>query len=117
MANFHDFLVEHAKFPFPLPDELQSASATDISIFEAGLIPNEWRAEYAIRDNDLVQKLCDSLKNPLGDTVLSAEIERGLLTKFSPQLEYDDMFGQDETWLTNPSEARVSFQKISLNLG
>ena len=112
MANFHDFLVEHAKFPFPPPDELQSVSTTDISTFEAGLIPNEWRAKYAVRDNDLVQKLCNGLKNTLGDTVLSANIEKGLLTKFSPQLEYDEMFGVKKMWSKNPSEVRVSFQKI-----
>lgn len=43
---------------------------TDVSDFEAGLLKSEWKAKYALRDDALVRKLCDSLKNILGDTAL-----------------------------------------------
>jgi hypothetical protein len=116
MAKFHNFLVEHAKFPFPLPDELRTVDTTDVSDFEVGLLEREWKAKYAVRDDALVRKLCDSLKNILGDTVLSADSEKDLLTVFSPRLEFDK-FGKIQAWLTNPSEARASFQKLSWNPG
>lgn len=65
--------MEHAKFPFPLPDELRSAYSTNVSYFEVGLLnrENRWKAEYVTRDDALVRKLCDSLKNIFGDTVSS----------------------------------------------
>lgn len=103
MVNFHNFLVEHGKFPFPHPDELQSADTTNISQIEVGLLEREWKAKCAVRDNALSRKLCDALKNILGHTVLPAKHKKGLLAKFSPQLENDE-YGQDEQWLTNPCE-------------
>jgi hypothetical protein len=36
MSTLHDFLVEHAKFPFPHPNEHGSVSTTDISELEVG---------------------------------------------------------------------------------
>ena len=111
MTEFHDFLVEHAMFPFPLPNELQTADITDVSDLEVGLLEREWKAKYAVRDDDLIRKLCDGLKNILGDTVLSAGSEKNLLTVFSPQLEFNK-FGVNKQWSKNPGEARVSFHKI-----
>ena len=73
MANFHDFLVEHPKFLFPLPEERGSVSTTDISDFEVGLLERKWKAECAVRDDALVRKLCDSLEDILGDAVISAD--------------------------------------------
>jgi len=87
MVKFHDFLVKHAKFPFPLPDERRTVDTTDVSDFEVGLLEREWKAKYAVRDDALVRKLCDSLKNILGDTALSADSEKDLLGDFSPRLE------------------------------
>jgi hypothetical protein len=116
MVNFHNFLVERAKFPFPLPEESRSCSTTDISDFEVGLLEPEWRAKYAIRDNALVRKLCDGLKNILGDTVLSADSKEDFLAVFSPRLE-SDKFGIEEDWLDNPTEFEASFQKIQCNPG
>jgi hypothetical protein len=51
---------------FPLPDELRTVDTTDVSNFELGLLEREWKAKYAVRDDALVQKLCNSLQNILG---------------------------------------------------
>jgi hypothetical protein len=117
MVKFHDFLVEHAKFPFPLPDELRTADTTDVSDFEVGLLEREWKAKYAVRDDALVQKLCDGLEKIIGDTALSADYEKALLAKFSPQLEFDNDARKDREWLKNPSEVQASFQKILCSQG
>ncbi len=116
MAKFHEFLVERAKFPFPLPDERRTVDTTDISDFEVGLLERERKAKYAVRDDALVRKLCDSLKNILGETALSADSEKDLLATFSPQL---GSFGGVRLghWLRNPNEAKASFQKIPCNPG
>src|SRR6266849_7739925 len=102
MAKFHDFLVERAKFPFPLPDERRTVDSdtTDISDFEVGLLEREWKAKYAVRDDALVRKLCDSLKNILGETALSADSEKDLLETFSPRLEFYK-HGEKMEWLKN----------------
>ncbi|KAM6493292.1 hypothetical protein JOM56_011426 [Amanita muscaria] len=104
--NLHDFLVEYAKFPFPRPDESQTAGTTDISKFEVGLLEPEWKATHAVRDDSLVQKLCHSLESILGDTPLAAGRENFLLERFSPKLRFDDDDGgENETWEMNGSEA------------
>jgi hypothetical protein len=89
MSTLHDFLVESAKFPFPTPDEDKSAGSTDISYFEVSLLEREWKAGHAIRDDDLVQKLCDAFKTALGDTSLSANVEQKLLDSFEPRIQCD----------------------------
>ena len=110
MANFHKFLVEHAKFPFPISEELESPSPTNISSFEIGILEREWKATHALRDDSLLQNLCDSLQNILGDTVLDADTQNRLLGCFSPRLQ--SIFrGVDEDWSSNPSEAHVRFSK------
>jgi len=57
MFNLHDFLVEHATFPSPQPNEGLSAGlgTTDISAIEVPLLEREWKANHAVRDNTLVQ--------------------------------------------------------------
>jgi hypothetical protein len=117
MSKFHDFLVEHAMFPFPRTDELQNADTTDISDLEVGLLERGWKAKRAVRDEALAQKLCSNLKNILGDSRISASAERALLAKFSPQVQYDEYCGENRAWLKNPNESKVSLQKISLNPG
>ena len=107
MKKLHDFLVEHAKFPFPQPDEDQSVGVTDISQFEVALLESKWKAKHAVRDNTLVQKLCQALKDILGNTHITAATEKNLLASFSPRLQVDE-FGTDEEWYTNPSEAQAS---------
>jgi hypothetical protein len=56
MSKWHDFLVEYAKFPFPLPDESRTVGTTDISDLEVGLLETRvWKAKYAVRDDALIQ--------------------------------------------------------------
>jgi hypothetical protein len=105
--NVHDFLVEHAKFPFPSPDEDRTAGTTDISQFEVGLLKREWRAGHAVRDNTLIQKLCQALKDIIGDTPLAAGAVNYLLASFSPQLQVDERGIENEEWDMNPSEAQA----------
>jgi hypothetical protein len=90
MSKLHDFLVEHAKFPFPRPDELRTAGTTDISDFKVGLLAKQWKANRAVRDNTLIQKLCDTLENIVGNTVLTARARDKLLASFGPELQGDE---------------------------
>jgi len=113
MSNFHDFLVEHAMFPFPKPDEARSIDSTDVSEIEVGLLKTEWKAKHsAMRDDTLVQKLCDTLQDILRDRVLPAGAEKHLLVAFSPKLQVSEYTGTfDREWLANPNEAHVSLPK------
>ena len=104
----HDFLVEHAMFPFPHPNEVQITDTSDISQFEVGMLEIEWKARHALRDDTLVQKLCRTLEVILGDVPLAAGAENYLLASFSPQLQVDERGGENEEWYMNPSEAQVS---------
>lgn len=99
-------------FPFPTPDETKSVGSTDITEIEAGLLKIEWKAKHAVRDDTLVQKLCDALQDILKDKYLPADAEKYLLASFSPKLQVNEytgtrMFKRD--WLTNRNEAHVSF--------
>jgi hypothetical protein len=110
MPKLYDFLVEHAKFPFPHPEH-RSASTTDISQLEVGLLEREWKAKHAVRDDTLVQKLCDALEDVLVDAPLEAEDY--LLASFSPKVQFDERGGEDRDWSTNSSEAQVIVSKNS----
>ena len=110
MSNLHDFLEQRAKFPFPDTGAIRSAGTTDISNFS--LLEEQWKARHAVRDEKLVQKLCLTLKNILGDTYLTVDAENYLLGSFSPQMELDQLGRRDPDWLTNPSKVRVSFSNI-----
>ena len=68
MSKWHEFPLEHAKFPFPqlnkhpnIPfhqlDEDTSVAIVGISQIEVGLLRPEWKANYAVRDDALVPKL------------------------------------------------------------
>ena len=105
----NDFIDEYAKFPFPHPVEDGTVGITDISNFEVGLLKREWKAVRAVRrDDNLVQKLCQTLKYILGDTPLVADAEDSLLTSFAPRLQFTHGI-EDLQWRTNPSEAKVGF--------
>ncbi len=108
MSTLHDFLVEHAKFPFPPLDEHLSSNTTDISTFDVDLLETEWKAKLAVRDDTLVQKLCDALENILGDAPLAKRAKKYLLASFSPRIQFDELGGEDRDWSTNPSEVHVS---------
>jgi hypothetical protein len=103
-----DFLAEHAKFPFPQPNEGPSAGTTDISLIEFPLLEREWKANHAVRDNTLVQKLCNTLGNILGDTLLAVDAENQLLSRFSPRIQLTARGREDLDWRRNPSESHVS---------
>ena len=108
MSDIHDFLVEHAKFPFPQLNEGLSAGTTDISLIEVALLENEWKAKHAVRDDTLVQKLCNTLEDILGDTLLEADDENALLSKFSPRIQFEWHGLVVSDWIMNPSESHVS---------
>ena len=115
--KFHDFLAEHAKYPFPSTDERRTVNTTDISEVEAGLIDGEWRAMHAVRDTNLFQKLCDALRNILGDTDLTEDGRNYLLMSFLPRIQLDDRGQDDSEWDENPSESQVSvFESSSFSL-
>ena len=104
----HDFLVEHAKFPFPETSiGGTTASITDISNFDVTSLDIKWKARHAVRDNDLAKKLCDTLKTTLGETLLTEDSKKTLLRCFLPAL-LGDGSRVVMRWLDNLSEAHVS---------
>ena len=107
MSRWHDFLLENAKFPFPQADCTRSTRTTDISQIEAGLISKEWKANRAVRDNELVQKLCNTLKDILGEALLPEGAESYLLANFLPRIQVDERGHPILKWSRNPSEAHV----------
>jgi hypothetical protein len=118
--SWHHFLLKYAQFPFPEPEEgTESTSAIDISQIEIGLLRREWRANRAVRDNTLIQKLCDALQNILGEAVLSENAEKFILANLLPRIlveSVDEFDYQDEKWSCNSSEAEVSFLNGSRSL-
>ncbi|KAI9464522.1 hypothetical protein BJY52DRAFT_1145192 [Lactarius psammicola] len=107
MTTWREFLVEHAKFPFPRLVEDRSVDITDISNLEVGLLAREWKAQYAVRDETLVQKLCQTLENILGDTVLPDDFEDLLLSMFGRRLQFfhcGTREVEDRDWSSNGSE-------------
>ncbi|KAM6496456.1 hypothetical protein JOM56_009162 [Amanita muscaria] len=104
MSNLHDFLVEHAKFPSPQPDHTRSVNTTDISLIEVASLKREWKPNHAVRDNTLVQKLCSTLENILGDTLLATDAGNYLLTRFSPRIQFNPLGFEDDDWRQNPSD-------------
>jgi hypothetical protein len=110
MTTWRDFLVEHAKFPFPHPVENGTVSTTDVSVLDVGLLEREWKAQYAVRDETLAQKLCHTLDYILGDTLLSDESEGLLLSNFGRRLQFRAYSGrelEDTDWSMNESEVTV----------
>ena len=61
-----------------------------------------------MRDDTLVQKLCDALEDILGDAPLAEGSKNHLLASFSPRIQFDELGGEDRDWSTNPSEVHVS---------
>ncbi|KAH9004927.1 hypothetical protein EDB86DRAFT_2796383 [Lactarius hatsudake] len=112
MTTWRKFLVEHAKFPFPLPVENRSVNTTDISPKDVVNIAEEWKAKYAVPDETLVQKLCTALDNILGDTVLPDGPRNDLLQTFGRHVEFNRIGGKDIRrlrWSVNDSEVRSQY--------
>jgi hypothetical protein len=104
--TFHDFLVEHAKFPFPDCPTGASASSTGLSEVDVGLLDYQWKARHAVRDNDLADKLCEALRTTLGEMTVTVDSRSSMLQWFLPTLLGGRMV--DRRWTKNPSEAHVS---------
>ncbi|KAF8326953.1 hypothetical protein F5887DRAFT_1074775 [Amanita rubescens] len=116
MSKWNDFLVEHAKFPFPHPDKGRSIQTTDISQIEAGSIRREWKANRAVTGDTPVQKFCHSLTlelDILGEALLPEDVESYLLADFLRRIQGNELGYRDRKWSTNSSEARISFPKDS----
>jgi hypothetical protein len=110
---FHDFLVEHAKFPFPDCLIGASASSTRLSEVDVGYLNAEWKALHAVRDNNLANRLCDTLRTTLGDMTMTEDSRNFLLKQFLPTLSGVDELGRAHTeWFKNSSEAQVSVTSL-----
>jgi hypothetical protein len=112
MSSIHTFLVENAKFPFPVLDGKLSNSTTDISPVDVGYLETEWKAKRAVRDDELVEKLCHALEGSLGNAPLAEQARDYLLAKFSPRIQFSGLGQEDEDWSTNPNEAHVSLSGV-----
>ena len=106
--TFHEFLVEHVKFPFPETSIGGTTASTDTTGVDVGLIGDQWRPVHAVRDNNLTKKLCDALKTTLGETPLTEGLKPSLLPCFlvSTSLGSGGLMGQ--RWEENPSESYIS---------
>lgn len=107
--TLQDFLVEHAKFPFPLLAEGGSFDITDISHLDVGLLTQEWKTQEAVRDETLILRLCKTLEDIIGDTPLPDGTEdplRSILgitfNSLAFSIEHEDL-----DWFTNESERQV----------
>jgi hypothetical protein len=49
MSNFHDFLEEHAMFPFSELDDARSIGSTYIFPIEVRLLDANWKPKHAVR--------------------------------------------------------------------
>lgn len=110
MTTWQEFLVEHAKFPFPAPVENGTVTTTDVSDLQIGLLTQEWRAQYAVRDETLVQKLCQTFKEIIGDALIPDGSEDQLLSKFGKHLQFET-YGtrvvEYREWCENENESDV----------
>jgi hypothetical protein len=107
MVKWRDFLVEHAKFPFPETDENGAVNTTDISPYDVGLLEPQWKAEHAVRDSMLVQKLCRTLEDVVGEADVPNEREERLLRRFDDGGELTNSGRWSETKNDRESHVRV----------
>lgn len=78
-------------------------------MLEADRLDRHWKATIAVRDDSLVDALCSSLDEILGDKRLSASEEIELLACFAPKLGFH---GRDMTWKDNLNERKVTMMHI-----
>ncbi|KAH8112420.1 hypothetical protein DFH11DRAFT_1607533 [Phellopilus nigrolimitatus] len=102
IQRLQDFLRDHARFPFPKSDLKNVRNTTVPSMLEADQLDRPWKAEIALRDESLVNTLCATLDNILGDTRPSALEETQLHHCFTPELELDSSH-----WEKNMLEAKA----------
>jgi hypothetical protein len=111
MTTWHEFLLEHAKFPFPRLDESRSVGTTHVSTIEAQAIDPSWKATHAVRDENLVGKLCDTLEVILADDIFPENYRASLMRFFDPMI--NTMLPGN--WRENASEPKVSLRTIQTN--
>src|SRR5712691_6208307 len=93
------FLIVQLVFPPP----------PGLSELDVGRLDDEWKARHAVRDNNLAEKLCDTLEATLGDMPVTEDSRTFLLRSFLPALSVDEQGMVDKDWSSdNPSEAQVS---------
>jgi hypothetical protein len=88
MTTWREFLLENAKFPFPNTTGSNYANSADINPLLIGSIPKNFKARYAVPDVTLVEKLCETLDEILGDTPISRGSMAQLLSMFGRHLEF-----------------------------
>ncbi|KAH9050591.1 hypothetical protein EDB84DRAFT_1584844 [Lactarius hengduanensis] len=76
----HTFLFEHAKFPFPALTRGHASSA-DISRLDLQQLAPHWKAQCAVQDGSLIQKLCRALEDILGEALIPDHFQDQLLPK------------------------------------
>jgi hypothetical protein len=86
----------------------KSVYTADVSINDISLLELRWKATHAVRDPDLVQKLCNHLRTVLGTKLLDDRQQEDLLASFSPKVEFDETGRQLSLWKQNGSESDVS---------
>jgi len=73
----------------------------------------EWKAEHAVRDDTLVQKLCWVLITILGDTPsIAASDASHLLSHFTPELQVDEDGIEDPITTFSDFLVRVQLSKL-----
>ena len=87
---------------FSLNEDQTTDITTDVSQFEVGMLEIEWKAGHAVRDDNLVQKLCKAFEDILGDIRLAVGAESYLLA------QVDERGRENKERDMNPSEAQVS---------
>jgi hypothetical protein len=111
MTTLLDFL-ENARFPNP-PVTGGSANTTDVSLRDMGLVDDNWKARRVIRDDALVDNLCDTLRRIIGQTPIPQDNDLDLLKRsFSPELDRDDIWRRP-----NNSEAQVRHYLLLYSTG
>jgi nitrate/nitrite-specific signal transduction histidine kinase len=110
VTTFNDFLTQHAKFAYPTttgtPTEpsTKSVHTANITLKDVRLLEPQWKASHAVRDPDLVHKLCSCLRTVLGSKLLDDQQQQRLLAHFSPEVEFERSL-----WQQNGDESDVSF--------
>jgi hypothetical protein len=62
----------------------------DVSLTDMGLVDDNWKARCVIRDDALVDNLCDTLRQIIGQTPIPQGNDLDLLSRsFSPVLDRD----------------------------
>ena len=87
MTKWQDFLLEHAKFPFPNTGESTCTSSADLSRLDISRLNEKWRAKYTMQVTILLKTLCEILEEILGDTPIEG-FEDTLLSMFGCHLQF-----------------------------